>query len=372
MNEADQLGRQIREMSQYLTPEGIAEALKIPLSAVQNVLDGKEIQMEQAIQTKNQTILQMKTVSATHRQKVLAVWRARGRVGATTMATLLAKMISEKMKTLYLCGSFSDGGSDAITYLSLPYFPREKLTLDPVLPVPGYENLFTLPPITYLKEPVTPENMQAVILEARERFACIVLDLPNSQDETTLTAVQCATHVLWVVGSDEQEARRVAFRSARFNDKEQFFLANRVCRRELLKTIPVDIDRMMEAEHEAGMKEPGSISFKSSLYQAVAQIYTAIFIEKPEGLPLMDSDRIGIRKRLEKVRFRLGRGAGNLFSSFKRAWSWMEGPIYGVCLLVFLIASLVTLVTYAHHNQIEHPWIERAYTLILHVLEWFQ
>ncbi|MEG6512415.1 hypothetical protein V6C32_10875 [Desulforamulus ruminis] len=365
------LRKEMTDLAEELSIESIADLYKLTPEEVQIILDGGEIEIEETVRNE-QPVMVFKATTRVEKQKVLSVWRTGGRVGATTVATLLAKMISEKMKTLYICCNFSDGGSDAIPYLYLPYFPREKFSVDPVLPVPGHENLFAIPPVTYLKTPIPPENVQAVILEARERFDCIVLDLPNSQDETTLTAAQCATHMIWVVGSDGQEVQRVASRSARFSDKEQLFIANRVSRRGLLKTIPVDIDRMMEATHDTGMKDPGSLSFKSSLYQAVAQIYTAIFIEKPDGPSLLDSNKIGIRKRLEKIHFRLGRGAGALFNSFKKAWYWMEGPIYAVCLLVFIIASLVTLITYAHHNQIEHPWIERAYNLILRVLEWFQ
>ncbi|SHF26867.1 MinD-like ATPase involved in chromosome partitioning or flagellar assembly [Desulforamulus putei DSM 12395] len=359
-----QLIEKVKEMNNYCTPEGIASALKMPLEIVNAILAGNQVEITN-ISKENKPKIFFKAVTRVHLQKVFAVWRTRGGVGVTAAAITLAKMVSDKMKTLLICCNFASGGSDIIKYLDLPYFPKTGFDNLHVLPVQGYKNLWVIPPVTYIQKPITKEQIQSVILKAREEFDAIVLDLPNSQDEGTMEAARCATHLVWVVGSGGQEAQRVQRLSAAF-DKEQYFIANGINKKELLNVITADIEKVIEIPFDNTMEQRLEknlpLSMKSPFWQGVARLYEAVFKEKPEDLIEVSEGKFSELRGELATRYRKFRKKIDIViykvRSFK-TWLWhlIETPFYITATLIVVFSALLTL----DHQEIVHvPFAREA------------
>ncbi len=371
-NAFEQLRKEVLELQGSLTNRGIATALKIDPEIVEAILDGEEVEIDQVNDDGNPVFL-VKTTNLTHRQKVLAVWRTSGRVGATAVATLLAKMVSEKMKTLFICCNFANGGSDAIPYLNLPYFPRETFAAELVLPVPGHENLFTIPPVTQINTPITSDNVQKVILDAREEFDCIVLDLPNGQDETTLAAAQCATHIIWVVGSTGQEAQRVDRLISLFNDKEQLILANGIPQVDLLKVIGADAKQIIEIAKDPGLDErlrKGMLlSLKAPFYQGLCKVYEKFYKEKPNTPAIGGGDeKLSLKYHLSVGGYRFKRGFGNVAHRLSNFFNFLSGPVYFLGVLIVVSVAMISGITLLHNYNVDNPLVDKCYALLINVL----
>ncbi|MEW6697283.1 MAG: AAA family ATPase [Bacillota bacterium] len=355
---------EMRELAKEVSIDAIAQLYKMTPEQVKIILDGGEIQVAEEVQD-NQPVMVFKAVTRVHLQKVFAVWRTRGGVGATAAAITLAKMVSDKMKTLLICCNFASGGSDLIKYLDLPYFPKTGFDNLHVLPVQGYKNLWVIPPVTYIQKPITKEQIQSVILKAREEFDAIVLDLPNSQDEGTMEAARCATHLVWVVGSGGQEAQRVQRLSAAF-DKEQYFIANGINKKELLNVITADIEKVIEIPFDNTMEQRLEknlpLSMKSPFWQGMARLYEAVFKEKPEDLPEVSEGKFSELRGELAARYRRFRRKTDAVvykvRSFK-TWLWhlIETPFYITATLIVVFSALLTL----DHQEIVHvPFAREA------------
>lgn len=366
------LREEMRDLASEVSIESIADLYKLTPEQVQVILDGGEIEIEETVQNE-QPVMVFKATTRVEKQKVFAIWRAGGGVGATAVAVTLAKMVSEKMKTLYICCNFSDGGSDAIQYLNLPYFPREKFTVDPVIPVPGlgHENLFAIPPITQIKAPISPDNVQRVILNAREKYDCIVLDLPNSQDETTLAAAQCATHIIWVVGSPG-EAQRVDRLMTRFRDKDQYIIANRLSQTDLLNVISADVEKVVEIVEDPDMEERlpkgRPLSLRSSFYQGLSKVYELIYKEKPNTPAITGGNEgFSLKYHLSSGCYRLKRNLGSVTHKFSRIVNFLSGPAYLLGVLIVVCVALISGITLLHH-YIDNPLVDKCYVFLVDIL----
>lgn len=343
----EQLKNDVFRMREFCTVTGIAEALDIKTEIVQSILDGKDVELDQNEDDKN-IILTYKATTKVLPQKVIAVWRTRGKAGATAQAINLARVISsEKMKTLLICMNFAEGGSDLIRYMDLPYFPVDKFTLDRVLPME--ENFFVLPPMTRLDRPVTPGEVRDVILAARQQYGAVVLDLPNSQDDSTIAAAVSANTIVWVLGGEGQELERIKAMSARLENKEQVFIANMVRKKDIINALSVDPEKVIEIPYdkllEESLKKQEPISMKSPFYKGISNLYEQTYRERPEFsdkgkenniLSSFSSAYRRSRKRFEPVFYKvkgLISNVGNILSSV----------LYVTATLVVITAALVTI-----------------------------
>ncbi|WP_003542001.1 AAA family ATPase [Desulfotomaculum nigrificans] len=371
MSQAEELRQRVKEMSELFTPEGIAEALKIPVDAVEAILQDKPIKVEERVQ-EQQKIIHMKTYNNTQRQRVIAVWRAKGGVGATATAICLARLTSDKTKTLLICLNLSDGGSDVGYYLDLPYFPKESISLEHVMELE--ENLDILPPLTHIKRPATPEEIQKLILTAREQYDTVILDLPNSQDAATMEAANCANTIIWIIGSKNQEALRVQKLSSRFEDKEQFFIANGIGKKEILNIVSGSTDKLLDIPYDPTLAErldkQETISIKSPFFKGVMGIYEAIYKEKSSYMPKESTSKLGeiimaytntnrrMHKKIDPVVYKIR-------SFFAGLWHVFEIPFYFVTCCVVIFSALITL---DHQNIINIPLAERVLNKVVAML----
>ncbi|MEG6617501.1 P-loop NTPase [Peptococcaceae bacterium 1198_IL3148] len=342
--------QQVKEMSVFCDVEGIADALKITPQAVQDILDGKDIEIQET-EVDNQPVIQVKTTTMVHRQKIIAVWRAKGGVGATSVAMTLARQISEKMTTILLDLNFEEGGSDLLHYLDMPRYPQMKLPdniWDRVEEVQN--NLYVMHPITHVvgQEKITPQDIQQLILNARQEFDAIVLDLPNGQDECILEAVKNANALALVMTSGRQEGFRAAKLASMFNSKKQIFVANAGLKEKQVKEV-VPAEQIIVIPYDKSLDDKLEkqipVSVKSPFYHGVKGIYETIFDEEfdevPEGkFKELIYNTKGIFKRSKKK----SRPVINRFKDSFGAVGSLAGSIfYAGSLLLVVVAALITI-----------------------------
>lgn len=198
----EDLTSQVKRMAEYLDNEAIARALKIEVETVESILEGTYVAKAVPQETKaaQPVVVLQKTA---YKQKVIAVCRAKGGVGATSMAVNLAAQISQYMPTLLIdrCASFIGDifiVSDALDYLKIdPY------ALEASEPVPEIreiqKNLYYLP--------CHPDfNIREIVLEAREKLDAIVIDTPYPAPEDALNT---ANTIVIVTAFGQSESYRL-------------------------------------------------------------------------------------------------------------------------------------------------------------------
>lgn len=322
------------KMSQYLDVEGIASHFNTSVEIVQKILAGEDIDIEKE-ESGKESIYHVSANYNVQRQRVIAVWRAKGGVGTTVTAINLARMISERVKTLFICLNFAEGGSDIVHYLDLPYYPISSAVIKGGLHYTEIQNnFFVLNPVTKLDHDITPEDIRELIINARQEFDVIVLDLPNSMDKAVLEAVKSSTTVVFVVQGLNQEIKRLNRLSGMVASKEVIYLANGVNSEALAKQIhggeifdlPYDKSIPERLHSQSPFLPPNS-----PFYQGLEPLYSFIFDERAQ---VQKNKRLDFR--------RLKRKASTLFYGF-RPWDRLRDAVYITTCLLVLTAALYSL-----------------------------
>lgn len=207
-------------MAEYLDDEAVASALQVPVEVVRAVLRGEAVV---AKPEEPGGVVQIQT--AAYRQRVVAVWRAKGGVGATALAVHLARDLAGKMRTLLADFNFDPGGSDLAHYLGLP--PHAPGRWDPgrlgsLAARAAWEFDALLPPPDAGPDELTPELARGVVAAARRDYDAAVLDLPAALLPGVLEAVRSATTAVMVLGAVRREALRARHRLAGLAGRELY------------------------------------------------------------------------------------------------------------------------------------------------------
>lgn len=228
------LEEKVKRMAEYLDAEAISAALKIPVETVQDILDGKA-QVQEAPGTSGApAVVQVSSARVAYRQRVIAVWRARGGVGATSVALGLAWLLKDLMRVLLVDCSFEVGIGDISFVLDLPEYPHVKAfdyggiagavvnagpNLD-VLQSPRNRNEIDELPRDILFRAVNA---------ARPVYDVIICDLPNVEGGPVQEVLESANTLLLVTGGEDGEKSRLLARLAGVDlkGKEVFLLCNR-------------------------------------------------------------------------------------------------------------------------------------------------
>ncbi len=214
------LEARIRRMVEYLDEEAVASALQVPVEVVRGVLRGEAVLKEAGASGE---VVRIQTVA--HRQRVVAVWRAKGGVGATALAAHLARDLGERMRTLLADCDFDPMGSDLPHYLGVeadfpgPWDPEAlgELALDS-----GWGFDVLLPPFGAGPEALVPDLVRGVMAAARRDYDAVVLDLPSRVSPGVWEAARSATTVVVVLGAVRREAMRARWRLERCGGKELY------------------------------------------------------------------------------------------------------------------------------------------------------
>lgn len=279
MRELDLVAK-VRELAKYLDEEAIAVALKLTPEAVRDILEGRAEIREVPSSDYGAPVIQVGSVKTAYRQKLVAVARAKGGVGATVTAIGLAWALSCEIRTLLVDLNFFEGAGDLAYYLNLPDYPHLGLFRGDNLEecVVGVESdLFVLQPPRSAE--VRPERVGEVIAQARQDYDAVVFDLPNRADAWALQVLRQCTTIVAVTGGAQPELVRLAVLLARCR-KETVVVANR-CRlpREAPDAFPGA--RVVEVGHDAGLDrafERGELpSEKGVFMRAMVEVREALF-----------------------------------------------------------------------------------------------
>lgn len=223
------LKERVEKMAAYLDAEAIASALKIPVETVNDILSGKAEIKDMPAAPVIPTI-QVNSIKTAYRQRVIAVWRAKGGVGCTAVALYLAYILKDLMRVLLIDFNLADGGSDLSYYLELPDYPHLGVVKNSL-----YDALIQVEETFYvLQAPkkseditLTQETVDMVMSLARQDFDAVIVDLPNQEDEVIKEAVRCANTLVMVTAGKYQELVRIALRVADFKQKDVILAANK-------------------------------------------------------------------------------------------------------------------------------------------------
>jgi pilus assembly protein CpaE len=152
--------------------------------------------------------------SARPKGRLIAVFSAKGGVGKTMLACNLAVVLKRRMKAdeqLYLVdGNLQFGDVRVVMDVHSPQnvyetgaFERGQLDADVVKQVaylhPSGVHILLSPIFSDTAERVTPKSLQHLFAISRDLASLVVVDLPTSYDDKTLTMLELADEILLVV-----------------------------------------------------------------------------------------------------------------------------------------------------------------------------
>lgn len=224
----------VKRMAEYLDPEAISAALKIPVETVRDILDGKAQVQEVAGAPQSPPVVQVSSARVAYRQRVIAVWRAKGGVGCTSVALGLAWLLKDMMRVLLVDCCLEAGEGDLSFVLDLPEYPHLKafeyggITAAVVKAGPNLDVLQAPRSRAELGE-LPAGILGRAVTAARSAYDVIICDLPNSEAPPVREVLEGATTFLLVTGGGEAEVNRLVVRLAALdvNEKEIFLVCNR-------------------------------------------------------------------------------------------------------------------------------------------------
>ncbi|WP_338826340.1 hypothetical protein MTBGP_11510 [Moorella thermoacetica] len=223
------LEEKVKRMAEYLDADAISAALKIPVETVQDILDGKAQVQEVAGPFKPPAVVQVNSARVAYRQRVIAVWRAKGGVGCTAVALYLAWLLKDMLRVLLIDLNLDAGGSDLSYYLGLPEYPHlggAGYGLETSL-INVQDGFYVLQAPRRADEIKVSQGMiTGIINAARPAFDVIIMDLPNNTEEHVIEAVSNATTIVFVTTGGEQELLRIALKIEEFKKEENILVAN--------------------------------------------------------------------------------------------------------------------------------------------------
>lgn len=203
MNNAERKIQQVKEMTRFCTPEGIASALKMPLETVMAILAGNYVEIEPTSEGQGQPIVMVKATTQVHRQKVIGMVRAKGGVGTSTLGIHLAFEFCETLKTLYM--DYNPNGGDIKRYVNEDYYDIGRSLALLTFRIADNLQVF-FPP---RQERHNPTAIYQSFQQAKQDFDVVLVDIPNQGLEFTKEITHNCNVLLVIIDSTLQEAEKL-------------------------------------------------------------------------------------------------------------------------------------------------------------------
>ena len=148
------------------------------------------------------TEYQIKTI----KQKVIAVIKAKGGVGSTTISIFFATLFKD-LKTLIIDLNFNEGGSDIGYYFDIPKTPNlmvftegfdRKSFSGSIINIFGNLDVIQSPPTFMQSKTIDLKDIYNLADIARKKYDLIIFDLPNNINEFYLGVVDLADLLVMV------------------------------------------------------------------------------------------------------------------------------------------------------------------------------
>lgn len=251
----DKLVQKIREMHQYCTPEGIAAALKIPLEAVNAVLEGKPVQIENRLAGEKPVVV-VKATASTHRRKCIGIVRTKGGIGTSTLAVHLANTLSNKLTVLLM--DLNPNGGD-----TKPYVLDKGLHLGQALSLVTLrltDNLnFYYPQPGEVKD---VPRLQKTIQLAIDTFDTVLLDLPNMGQKDLQEIIRHCNAVIILLDTTLQGVEKLLSWHYLSVLKEKYLVVNNCRGIEISEKV---LQQMVQQFDEYDIKEGIYLPFATEL-----------------------------------------------------------------------------------------------------------
>lgn len=217
----------VNELSKFLDDEAIALALKLTPEAVKDIREGRVEIRETGRQAKDVSpVVHVNSVKIAYRQKIIAVCRTKGGVGATVIALGLAHHLSKELRVLLADFTFAEGGGDLAYYLNLPEYPH--LGVDPsnleACTIEVDKNFYVLQPPRHITGEL--KKVEQVIDQARQDYDAVIMDLPNHVDDNIARIINQANTLLAVTGGMTAELVRLAYLLRDYQRKDIIVVTN--------------------------------------------------------------------------------------------------------------------------------------------------
>lgn len=226
-----ELEKKVRQLSQILNEDAVAQALGITTEAVRDILEGRASIQGDALRERrleDKPIIQVSSVKTAYRQRVISVYRAKGGVGATAIAIGVAYLLSKEIKVLLIDLNMVLGGGDISYYLELPDYPNfggfnGNNLQDCIV---EYDTTFHVLQTSKTMNDDFKPNIEKVILQARQDYDAIVLDLPYGKTDIVNEALSYSSTILAVTTGTVGELTRTAVGLNEYTKKEIVVIVN--------------------------------------------------------------------------------------------------------------------------------------------------
>jgi cellulose biosynthesis protein BcsQ len=212
---------------------------------------------------------QIKTI----KQKVIAVIKAKGGVGSTTISIFLATLFKD-LKTLIIDLNFNEGGSDMGYYLDIPKTPNLMVFTEgfdrnafsgSILNILGNLDVIQSPPTFMQSKIIDLKDIYNLTDIARKKYDLIIFDLPNNINEFYLGVIDLADLLVMVSDCTNGSIGRLLNLNNKYiyNELEKILIINKFNTANPLKISIESLKDYFNIENIATLKEMDILISKS-------------------------------------------------------------------------------------------------------------
>ncbi|HEY5500406.1 MAG TPA: AAA family ATPase [Candidatus Humimicrobiaceae bacterium] len=209
----------------------------------------------------------------TIKQKVIAVIKAKGGVGSTTISIFLATLFKD-LKTLIIDLNFNEGGSDIGYYLDIPKTPNlmvftegfdRNAFLGSILNISGNLDVIQSPPTFMQSKIIDLKDIYNLTDIARKKYDLIIFDLPNNINEFYLGVIDLADLLVMVSDCTNGSIGRLLNLNSKYiySELEKILVINKFNNANPLKISVESLKDYFNIENIATLKEMDILISKS-------------------------------------------------------------------------------------------------------------
>lgn len=284
----EDLEAKIKELSEYLDDDAIAQAFRITPEAVRDILEGRadltRLDPVDLGDLEQRPTIQVRSVKTAYRQRVISIYRTKGGVGATSAAIGLAYLLCKDIRVLLVDLNFQVGGSDLSYYLTLPEYPSWQDfngSLQGCI-IPYEPTLHIIQPPRYAGQ--LDPAVEQIISYARQDYDAIIFDLPKDHEAWAKEALNLSNTLLVMTHGGLGELSRLSIGLKQYRHKEKVIILNQYKQpRDLVETIfPEQKVWFLENDHSAreALEKGEPPRLKSTFMKDLKQVAKSLFQEE--------------------------------------------------------------------------------------------
>lgn len=209
----------------------------------------------------------------TIKQKVIAVLKAKGGVGSTTISIFLATLFKD-LKTLIIDLNFNEGGSDIGYYFNIPKTPNlmvftegfdRTAFLGSILNISGNLDIIQSPPTFMQSKIIDLKDIYNLTDMARKKYDLIIFDFPNIINDFYLGVVDLADLLVMVSDCTNGSIGRLLNLNSKYiySELEKILVINKYNSANSLKISVENLKDYFNIENVATLKEMDILTSKS-------------------------------------------------------------------------------------------------------------